>query len=200
MQRLCDVTISGCITVPRVEGQYSVPEATSGMRHRYSSIAHSIQLVQPAWLKAGGHQQQITCSCDLVTHGHIEANPASCLVGVCTLQPAHPCLQSHTLLCCHLPSDQPRTHALDRPHHARHLCCCTTNAALASISDVSIIIQTSFCKSLSPAGLLRFCLCPGFQLFLDIVAVRRPACITDKASFQGTGPRQSMHESHHYHS
>ena len=104
---------AGCITVPRVEGQYSVPEATSGMGHRHSSIAHGIQLVQPARLKAGGHQQQITCSCDLVTHGHIEAHPSSCLVWICTLQPAHSRLQGHTLLCCHLPSGQPCTHALD---------------------------------------------------------------------------------------
>lgn len=144
MQRLCDVTVSGCITVPRVEGQYSVPEATSGMGHRHSSIAHGIQLIQPARLKAGGHQQQITRSCDLVTHGHIEADPSSCLVWVCTLQPAHSCLQGHTLLCCHLPSDQPRTHALDRPHHAGHLCCCNTDVALASISDASILYKPAF--------------------------------------------------------
>jgi len=71
-------------TFPGVEGQHCVPEATGCMGHGHSSIAHGIQLVQPAWLKAGGHQQQVTGSCDFVAHGHIEADPASRLVWICT--------------------------------------------------------------------------------------------------------------------
>lgn len=81
------------LTFPGVERQHCVSEATSGMRHGHCAIAHGIQLVQPTRLKARGHEQKITGCSDLVAHGHIEANPASCSIWICTFQPSHACLQ-----------------------------------------------------------------------------------------------------------
>ena len=42
-----------------IEGLDSVCEATHGMHDRGRPIGHGVELVQPAWLEAGRHQQQV---------------------------------------------------------------------------------------------------------------------------------------------
>lgn len=57
------------------------------------AICHGIQLVEPAWLKAGWHEQDVGGRRDLVAHGDIEAHPAPRLVRICVLHPPHARLQ-----------------------------------------------------------------------------------------------------------
>ena len=85
-------------TVPGVEGDDCVPEAAGGVCNGRCAIGHSIQLVEAAGLKTGWHEQEIGSCCDLVAHGHVEAHPAPCLVGVCVFHPPHAGLRGHTFV------------------------------------------------------------------------------------------------------
>ena len=80
-------------TVPGIEGDDGVSEASGGMRNGGCAIGHGIQLVEPAGLEAGGHEQKIRSRCDLVAHGDIEAHPAPRPVRVGVFHPPHTGLQ-----------------------------------------------------------------------------------------------------------
>jgi len=50
------------------------------MHDRHGAVRHRVQLVQPARLKAAGHEQQVAAGGDAVRHGHVEADPAAALI------------------------------------------------------------------------------------------------------------------------
>lgn len=62
---MTNVMMSNMPTFPWVVGHDCVPQPTGGMCNRHCSVLHGVQLVQAAWLKAGGHEQQIAGCCDL---------------------------------------------------------------------------------------------------------------------------------------
>ena len=82
-------------TLPGIKGDDGVSKASGGMCNGSGAIRHGIQLVEPAGLKAGGHEQQVRSSRDLVAHGDVEAHPASCPVRIGVLHPPHPRLQDN---------------------------------------------------------------------------------------------------------
>lgn len=96
----CRMRFQSCCmrTVPGVEGDDRVSEASSGVRHGSCAIRHCVQLVEATGLKAGGHEQEVCGSCDLVAHGDVEAHPAPRPVRVCVFHPPHSRLHIRSML------------------------------------------------------------------------------------------------------
>ena len=82
-------------TFPGIEGDDGVSETSSSMRDGGCTVRHGIQLVEPAGLKAGGHEEDVGGSSDFVAHGNIEAHPAPRPVRVSIFYPPHPRLRSN---------------------------------------------------------------------------------------------------------
>ena len=68
---------------------YGVSQTTGSMCNGNSPIAHGKQLVQATWLKARGHEQDVTPSHDSVGDRDAKSHPASEVVRSLLLNSAH---------------------------------------------------------------------------------------------------------------
>ncbi len=50
------------------------------MHHGYGAVGHGVQLVQPAWLEAAGHEQDVAAGGDAVGDADVEPHPRPALV------------------------------------------------------------------------------------------------------------------------
>lgn len=92
LRELLECPPSGSLRVVRIKRLHCVPQPTSCVRNRDGTIMHGIQLVQSTGLEAAGHQQDVCSCCEAVGEGHVEAHPASGVVGELLLHPPEPIL------------------------------------------------------------------------------------------------------------